>query len=184
VNIHCGLKVSASIAAHADTAVVTEPMIIKAKLKGDLVDAIVDADKFNDLNQYKWKISSGYICRNYRLNGKSKSLKMHRYIIQAPDDKYVDHINGNKLDNRASNLRLCNRTENMRNIKVARGVSQYKGVSLDTRLKFKKWRSTIVIDKKQLCLGYFLTEEEAGFAYNTAAVQYFGEFASLNNLKE
>ena len=70
----------------------------------------------------------------------------------------------------------------MMNIKVSRGKSQFKGVSLDNRLKYRKWRATIVVYKKQIGLGYYLTEEEAAEEYNDAALKYFGEFASINQM--
>jgi hypothetical protein len=90
----------------------------------------------------------------------------------------IDHINGDKLDNRRSNLRICTQAENVRNQKKTRypRLSHYKGVSKDHGC----WRARITKDRVWYCLGYFRTEEAAAQAYNQAAQELFGEYARLN----
>lgn len=114
------------------------------------------------------------------------TTRMHRAIIDAPNGMVVDHINGDSLDNRRSNLRLATSQENNRNAKKAAGKmrvmsSQYKGLSrVKDGLRSKKWRAMLAIDRKRIHLGHFNTEEEAARAYDAAAKEHFGEFARLN----
>jgi AP2 domain-containing protein/HNH endonuclease len=108
-------------------------------------------------------------------------VPLHRLIMNAPADKEVDHINGDTLDNRRCNLRICSHKENLRNQKLPKNSkSGYKGVTWYKRIK--KWRSHIRLNKKQIHLGYFDDIKLAANAYNEAAIKYFGEFAKLNDL--
>jgi hypothetical protein len=94
-------------------------------------------------------------------------------------DVFVDHINGNGLDNRKSNLRICTHQQNCENSrKRKKSFSKYKGVYWSKNAK--KWVAQITIDGKSKHLGYFELEEDAAAAYDKAAVKYFGEFACLN----
>ena len=92
----------------------------------------------------------------------------------------MDHINGNKLDNRRINLRLAKPKENNRNQrKIKRKcTSIYKGVVFHSR--DNKWQSQIRIDGKRLFLGYFLKEEDAAREYDKHAKIHHNEFAVLN----
>ena len=115
--------------------------------------------------------------------GKAKSTKeyMHRTIMRAKKGQYVDHISGNGLDNRKANMRLCSNQENSRNQRKRAGSSAYKGVSW-----YKKrqcWRAHIVVDNRQLHLGYHPTEIEAAVAYDAAAAKLFGDFARTNGVR-
>ncbi len=94
----------------------------------------------------------------------------------------IDHINGNKADNRIENLRAATKTQNQQNTHKVRGkLSKYRGVTeWRGKKKRKRWHAQIRVNKKQLHIGDFNDEIEAAKAYNTAAVLHFGEFASLN----
>ena len=106
------------------------------------------------------------------ING--KHIYLHRLITAADRKKVVDHKNGNLLDNRSSNLRICDQAENMRNQKPRSG--KLKGTS-----KYKsRFTSAIMYNYKRYHLGIFDTAEEAGRAYDKAAKELFGEFARLN----
>jgi hypothetical protein len=93
----------------------------------------------------------------------------------------VDHINGNTLDNRKFNLRICTAAENTKNTKLkSSNTSGYKGVAWHTGTN--KWRAYIVLDNRQKHLGLFKTKEEAALSYNEAALKYHKSFARLNNI--
>ncbi len=108
---------------------------------------------------------------------------IHRLIMGIKDGKIlVDHINGNSLDNRKSNLRLCSRQENTRNNK-GHGKNKYKGVDRDKRRK-SLYFACITVRGLKLYLGSFDNEKDAALAYNKAATKYFGEFAKLNVIED
>jgi hypothetical protein len=109
---------------------------------------------------------------------------MHRIILKAPKDAHVDHINGDGLDNRKWNLRLCTRSQNLCNSSIKRNnTSGYKGVRLDKWIGYKKWRAYIWTNGRQKYIGNFSCKNEAAKAYNETATKYYGEFAKLNIIK-
>jgi hypothetical protein len=140
--------------------------------------AIVDAEDYEWLSKYKWHaVDTGgkfyaYRCRNKR------SISMHRMIMGEPKGKVVDHRDGNSLNNRRSNLRICTAAENQRNRRFTGGVSRYKGVCFVKKLN--KWRTEITFDGRQIHIGLFKDEISAGKAYDKKAKELFGEFAYLN----
>jgi len=141
--------------------------------------AIVDADDYDWLNRHKWCISkkrySFYACRQTH----AEKIFMHRVITNAPKGMLVDHIDGNGLNNRRSNLRICTIAQNNRNSRPwRRSYSKYKGVSWCQAAG--KWRARIRPNHKQIHLGCFDTQIEAARAYDKKAKELFGEFAYLN----
>ncbi len=144
--------------------------------------AAVDDEDFEYLNQWKWWYSDGCAKKSVYMNGKRKpaGAYMHRLIMNTPPGMDTDHINGNSLDNRRCNLRVCTHAENLRNKAKTKGTSKYKGVHWHKA--DNKWRAQIGVDWGKLHLGNFHTEEEAALAYNEAALKHFGEFARLNAL--
>jgi len=142
--------------------------------------AKVDDEDFECLSQYRWFYHhTGYAGRNIRIDGEHRTITMHRVIVRTPPGMDTDHINGDKLDNRRENLRICSHTENVRNQPVrSNNTSGYKGVSFYSRSR--KWRANIYVGHMQRNLGYFVTPEEAAQAYDKAARILFGEFARLN----
>lgn len=158
-------------------------MVKEIKLTKGMV-AIVDDDDYERLSKFGWFYhKNGYAMRSYKIDGNSKKSRMHREVLMAPKGKDVDHINGNKLDNRKSNLRIATRSQNNANSKLSsHNNSGYRGVGwMPAR---NKWRARIQINGKGIHLGLFETIEEAALAYNAAARKYFGEFAKLNVIKE
>ncbi len=141
---------------------------------------LVDDDDYEYLTQWKWCLSSGgYAQRLFGKYPKYYLVKMHRFIMDAPKELQVDHINGDRLDNRKNNLRLCSCAENSRNrIRQRDNKSGYKGVCYHK--KSGKWVAQIHVDGKNFNLGYFITSEDAARAYDIAALDLHKEFAKLN----
>jgi hypothetical protein len=149
---------------------------------------LVDDEDFEYLNQFKWyphkDISNTiYVVRNTPMvNRKRKHIRMHREILGVTDPKtYVDHIDHNGLNNQKYNLRKVTPFQNSWNSTSKKGgTSIYLGVSLHRK---NCWRAFIMKNGKSFYLGIHKTEEDAALAYNKAAIELHGEFASLNNIK-
>jgi hypothetical protein len=149
--------------------------------------AMVDDSDYEWLSKYKWGAyhRSNRQCQYYAVRG-NPSIRMHREILglKPGDGRESDHINGNGLDNRRSNLRICSRAENSRNIAVRRdSKSKFRGVFLYQRRPTHKpkWKSEIQVNGKRKTLGCsFYSPEDAAEAYNTAAQDLHGEFCRLN----
>lgn len=134
--------------------------------------ALVDDDMFAYLSQWKWYLSDTGYAERKPVSGK---VIMHRDIMGNPKGKQIDHINGNRLDNRRENLRVCNRSQNAMNTeKRSTNKSGYKGVSLDG--KSGKWVAHI----RNTYVGGFHDIVEAARAYDAKARELFGDFAKLN----
>lgn len=143
--------------------------------------AIVDDADFEYLSQWKWMCSStGYAVRHRTINKKTITIRMHRELIDVPDGMFADHVNGNRLDNRRANLRVCTHAQNQHNYRSTKNMWGYKGVA--ARIKGKSWHARIKVNGKTVHLGHFDSIIAAARAYNDAALHYFGEFACLNDL--
>jgi len=145
--------------------------------------ALVDDDAFDEINQYNWCFAQGYAVRNVKVLGKYKMQYMHRLVTSCPADMNVDHKNHDKLDNQKNNLRICSTSENLRNqqIRTVSKTSVYKGVTFHKQAG--KWQARIQLENKNNYLGLFANEIDAAIAYNVAAIEMFGEFALLNDIK-
>lgn len=146
--------------------------------------ALVDDSLFHDLSRFEWYCSKQlYACRGNYIEGKRHGIMlMHRYILKALPGQCVDHINGNTLDNRINNLRICNQSENNMNRKNknAHNKSGYTGVFWKKHAK--KWSAQISYKNKSIHLGYFNVKEDAARAYNQKCLNLFGEFAKVNKI--
>lgn len=138
---------------------------------------IADITDLALIEKYTWCISgNGYVMSRSAPGGQFVAL--HRLLLAAGHGWYVDHINGDPLDNRRRNLRLCRKQQNEFNTKVrADNTSGFRGVC---RARRGKYRAYISKDGKQRSLGEYRTPQEAAAAYNRAAADLFGEFARLN----
>lgn len=124
--------------------------------------AVVDDADFECLSQYKWYFLKGRAVRKPRTyEGKRVGLVwMHRVIMRPPDNMVVDHINGNKLDNRRINLRVCSKSQNEWNKRAYKtNTSGMKNVYWNKSKKryvvsFSKYR-------KKIILGHFSSFQEA-----------------------
>jgi len=155
----------------------------KVKLKNSDSFAKVGADDFEQVCQYQWNLNRGYATKTVYSRGKLETLRMHRLVMKAAKGIEIDHINGDKLDNRKSNLRVVSRHQNSRNRSGwSNSSSKYKGVIWNEASN--KWQARIYADGKSRHLGYFSDEKEAAHNYNRAAEYYHGEFAKKNHIED
>ena len=158
----------------------------------DLVDA--------DLAEMNWYAATGrvldkdtwYADRHDRIS--RKHTLMHRVIMERvigrslTSSEGIDHINGDGLDNRRSNLRIADLKGNRANARKQPTIggkpthSQFKGVS--RYIKNGQWVAGIKVNRKSIHLGCFNSEIEAAKAYDKAAREHFGEFAKTNFPRE
>ena len=148
----------------------------KIKLKNGILVKI-DDDDFEYISKYKWCSNGLYACRaNY--TNKKTVLLMHTVILgKSPKGKCIDHINGNRFDNRKCNLRFVTHSQNsmnrVRNIN-SNNKSGYRGVHWSK--KMKQWRASIGYKNKTIYIGVFRTPELAFEAYCKASQKYHKEF--------
>lgn len=147
-------------------------------------EMLVDDEDYDILMENKCQYHHmGYAVTSKKINGEYKQFQVHRLILKlTTKDKAVDHINGNKLDNRKQNLRLATTQENgMNRAKHKKFTSEYKGVGWSKARN--KWRATIYFNYKAIYIGIFNNEEDAAKAYNEKANELFGKFAKLNEVQ-
>ena len=170
--------------------------IVKIPLKNGCV-ALIDEDDLKLVSEYtgwyaarygsRWYVR-GYDPRGYIAKGrKQKMVILHRIIMRENDPNIlIDHKDHDGLNNCKSNLRRCSQSENQRNragTAKHKTSSKYVGVfRRDLKNGGFSWRAGLRISGKWIMLGTFKDEEHAANAYNNAAKQHFGEFASLNKL--
>ena len=144
---------------------------------------ILDAEDYYRLNSFKWfltgRLHKFYAARTIKIDGKTRIARMHRDIMNPPDNLVVDHRNSDGLDNRRQNLRLATKSQNGCNSRKRKNTSSvYIGVHL--RKKQGRWEAEITHNRKKIWLGSFDNEIAAAKAYDAAAKKYHGEFARLN----
>lgn len=162
-------------------------MKILATTRGKI--AFVDDEDYESLSVHKWRAqrrtdSLFHVVRNRKISDNEYDgvtcVYMHREIMKVTDrNKHVDHINGNGLDNRKSNLRICSVSQNTRNRRNnnKNNSSGYTGVC---KHPCGKWEAYIHHHRKKIYLGIYDTPKDAAIARDNAAVKYHKEFARLN----
>lgn len=157
------------------------------KLSQGKVARVSPAD-FEALNKYTWhcyKSTNGkyYAARNNPRKHKDGKylIKMHRQVLglKKHDKKTVDHINGDTLDNRRSNLRVATNQQNCFNRgPQSNNSSGYKGVYKHSQ--YDKWVAQIKKGDTRVHLGVYSTAQDAARAYDRAAIELHGEHGRLN----
>lgn len=142
--------------------------------------AIIDATNYEKINMYRWRVShtrngSAYaVASSPRINKKYTTIWMHRIITDCPSHMEVDHKNGNGLDNRIENLRVCDHVHNSMNCKTPiHNTSGHRGVSFYGN----RWHSRIDYQGKRVHLGSFIDKQSAIECRKIGENKYFGEFS-------
>lgn len=159
-----------------------DPIVL---LIGDGQSVICDQADAHLVSGSQWRFvernrGKYYVVRG-PFNGRERYL--HRLIIGAQQGQIVDHINGNTLDNRRCNLRIVTASQNGFNKsprKIRNRASRFKGVGLCKQTG--RWRAMISDGDRYIHLGRFDSEAHAAFAYDTASLQFHGEFGRRNFL--
>lgn len=149
-----------------------------------IIMIIVDESDTGILRSHHWSIQRNrqsetyYVYRQVRTGGHRRKIYLHRELMGATAGYQVDHINGDGLDNRRINLRLCTNVENSYNRKPSsRSKTGLKGVYKTSR---GKWAACCSSSGRTLHLGIYPTSVDAARAYDVYAVEHYGEFAWLN----
>jgi hypothetical protein len=140
------------------------------------VAALVSALSVPLIEKYTWcQEGTGYIMSRTT----SRAVKLHRLITGAHEGEYVDHIDGDPLNNTIENLRICTKQQNEFNQKRRiDNTSGYRGVC--SYGKDGKYRAYINVSGKYIHIGVFDSSEEAAKAYDCKAAELYGEFARFN----
>ena len=144
---------------------------------------LIDSEVHKSISAFSWNCSrNGYACRAAKIGNKWTRVYMHRELARTPKGMSTDHINGNRLDNRKKNLRVCTHSENCKN----------RGNRIDNKTGYKgvfpygngRFRVKIKLDGKMLHVGLYDTADQAARAYNRKAKELFGKYARLNKLNK
>lgn len=150
--------------------------------------AIVDTEDYDRSTTLSWNIDRLGYARAHAKNGYSDRVKgvlrprplirLHQFIMNAATGSRYDHKDGDKLNNRKSNLRSATQQQNCFNKKPQNG-RRFKG----TEQCGRRWRAVIRHNGVAIHDGPFDREVDAALAYNRLAIHYFGDFARLNNIE-
>lgn len=150
---------------------------IKVPLENGGITLVDPADSW--VTQFRW-FRLDVKGKHYAYRSTRPRTYLHRLLMQPNEGLTVDHINGDGLDNRRGNLRVCTQGQNQCNQQKQKRPtsSRFKGVYWWSHRSI--WAAHIKHNRKRICLGYFKSEEDAARAYDAAAGRLFGEFANLN----
>ena len=160
-------------------------IIIESKTYGTF-EVLLDDEDYEWAKEHKWSVKKDYSCKREKYyvlrharqpDGKQKKVLLHREIMNTPRGLVTDHLNGNGLDNRRANLRVCTDRENqVRKRKHIDGKNKFLGVyKTDKRYK-KKWYAQYAKNN----LGYYHDETEAAYHRDLFVVEKFGMDVELN----
>lgn len=129
-------------------------------------------EDWEEVTKWSWSVDPrGYLAAT--VNRRHETL--HNFLMKPSKGLVVDHINGDKLDNRRTNLRICTPRQNSFNSCVSKNNKLgVKGVSLTPH---GRYRARIMVNRKEIRLGHFEKIEDAIAARKKAEKKYFGEYA-------
>jgi hypothetical protein len=154
---------------------VTEIRLTKGKV------TLVDDDDVALVAGFRWH----YGCRGYAVrvtrdqDGRKKWVFLHRVLIDPPPGLTVDHIDGDRLNNRRANLRVATHSQQRANTKVGKNSkSGFKGVTWHGASRL--WHVRVGFQGKTLSFGYYDDPIQAARVYDAKALELYGPFARLN----
>jgi hypothetical protein len=178
-----------------------QELIIESKKHGAHT-VLLDKEDWDKVSQYKWFLNRAHTGKLYvranidhpdggtlmrKIGGKEYECKkqttiaLHQIIANTPKGMYTDHKNGDTLDNRKENLRICTNAQNCWNRGKNKNNSHgYKGIKFDGRRRLAPWQAYIGYHGKRIYIGNYATAEEAARAYDKKAIELYGEYAVLN----
>ena len=137
--------------------------------------AIVDDGDFEAVSKFKWYCQKANSNRYYAKRS-TDNLYLHRFILNPPTHQEIDHINGDSLDCRRSNMRICSHAENMFNKRIYKNnTSGFKGVCPEKGL----WCVQLKKGGQRVFRKYFKDLLDASQAYQRVAFFYHGRFARI-----
>lgn len=156
----------------------TEVAVVPNAAGHHLVVDRIDAER---VGAHTWRVDSGDRTFKFYTSIGGRKVYLSRFILGAKPGELVDHINGDRLDNRRANLRLASHLENSRNRRKSdlATTSRFKGVCKNTRGR-RLWKSAIRANGKVISIGKFDCEEAAARAYDEAARRFHGAFGRFN----
>ncbi len=150
--------------------------------------ALVDDEDYEFLSKWNWypnirkyegRSNLFYAYRREKESNWNQNILMHREIMRPPKGMFIDHIDGNGLNNQKSNLRIVTNRQNCINTQLYKNnTSGFKGVSW--RKKEKCFTVQICLGGKRLSETGFKDVKDAAIRYNELAKKHHGEFARLN----
>ena len=153
-------------------------LLISGSKHGDF-KVLFDLEDYGFISSQKWMINKSKGSKTYYnfyvMNHDRKLL--HRLLMDSPNRMIIDHINGDSMDNRKENLRICTIRDNSKNNKMHKhNKSGHKGVFWYYYNNVNKWKVYICVNNERMNLGYYDTYEEACKVREDAEKKYFGEF--------
>ena len=147
-------------------------VILYNRKNEEVARAIIDLEDVERVSKHKWALNSyGYVITNIN----RKTVYLHRFLLEYEGRMDIDHENGNKLDNRKSNLRIVTHDKNMLNrSKHSNNTSGKTGIYFDKANN--KWKAYITINGKRIHLGLFNDFEQAKKVRKEAEIEYFGNY--------
>ncbi len=142
--------------------------------------ALVDDEDYGWLSRWSWSYDGRYAKRVFvDESGARRTVSMHRLVMGEPEGLCVLHFNGDLLDNRRSNLRVCAMAEVSRRRRMqANNTSGYRGVRWVERIG--RWKARIRVCGRRIELGDYRELMDAVRAYDEASVRYHGEYGRRN----
>lgn len=136
---------------------------------------IIDESDFEKVIKHKWRFARGNFC-----TGNTHVIQIHTFLMEPNENQVVDHINGDRTDNRRDNLRITTQAKNCINKKLqGNNKSGMAGVSWDKDRN--KWAPEIAMDHKKCHLGRYSKFEDAAYARYIAELVLFEKYRSFRN---